>query len=1168
MKDRKTMVLTVIAIVTLSLLVIAATFAYFQAMNSASGSTTVTTQNETIGSVIVTNPTESLYLKLSAYDMQENKKNTSYYATPLKNTEGSTYSTGKVNNVISNYEISGGADDTVYSCSYKLSVVAPSNIQKGDMTLELTGIGSKIEGLSTLSIDLAETKNKYTVTFSRIGNGSGNLLAGDIIFNNTNKDQSYLAGQNINASISLTGLNCVIEKIEGPDLYDDTLTPVIYDGDNWKIVESNDEDWYDYTNQEWANAVILKSDSDKGVGDTLSVEGSDPDVLAMYVWIPRYEYRIQGKYGLGGTSASSPGEIEVNFISKSIIEPSDGYIIHPAFTIGAEELSGIWVGKFEMGHSSSSTLTLGCVSESCGEANNLRILPDQPSLRSNSTSSFFYSIKSMEQDGNVFGINKGTTDSHMMKNSEWGAVAYLSQSQFGKYGNDDYSGANKEIYMNNSSSYYTGRSGGSYPGNVSTNTYGTYTYDGYLLNENTKTTTKEMNKIASTTGNITGIYDMSGGSWEYTMGVFANSDGELYSGYDKYDSNSGFSGRVYVDNLEYVGVDFPNSKYYDKYTAYSGTTIDQYTSCNGGPCYGHALGETSGWNGNYTNMVKASGPWAARSGSYSDGGSAGIFGIAATKGNKTTMSTRAVLTSKSSVTKEYETYDNGEIVYFDVESGKKCTNYNIENSKTGYNGIDNRTGSQNSCLKFYAFNDNGGNTINLLLDHNTTATSKWNTTGESTDGPITTLGLLKNDTEDWKGTIEPSNYTTGVEGRRYTVNYDGMNARLITSNEIGRIVGYTGWNENKSVTNITFYFDSRINTQSSTCKEGNTTECKFGWLYDRTDLSCDYEGCYNNADVETSGYWTASSSAVTSTTEAHQVCGGNVIYGVSHHGKQGYTCPQQEGHYGIRPVIEVLKDDLQNKNNSICQLADDSEVAEGEYGAKYVCKVNPNKPEYTFYLMDNNDDGTSDLIMSHNINASGEEVIPEVSSDLGLIECAPGKVICEAYYETNYDNRYGPVSAMTYLYNATKNWTNVSPVNFEYRDKEVQGGEYGYTSFKSVDGISVITASDGSTTTIGSESKPLRTRMPVIVRGINSTYSHLNEISYGAINFLANLSSDPYEGNGPFGYWTLSSDVYTYRTYLGVYVNSGGLGTNGFLRGGDTWYVGGGVRPVITVKLK
>ena len=125
-----------------------------------------------------------------------------------------------------------------------------------------------------------------------------------------------------------------------------------------------------------------------------------------------------------------------------------------------------------------------------------------------------------------YGFN-GSYDTHMIKNTEWGAVAYLSQSKYGKYGNSNYTGANREIYQNKSSQYITGMSNG-IPSSDTTNTQ--VSYD-----------TADTGTGASTTGTIYGIYDMSGGSWEITMG-----------NYNDIISQSGF-------------VTLPSLKYYNKY---------------------------------------------------------------------------------------------------------------------------------------------------------------------------------------------------------------------------------------------------------------------------------------------------------------------------------------------------------------------------------------------------------------------------------------------------------------------------------------------------------------------------------------------------------------------------------------------------------------------------
>ena len=409
---------------------------------------------------------------------------------------------------------------------------------------------------------------------------------------------------------------CELMFVSKPNLFNGTLTPVRYDGSNW-IVANPNEDWYNYENQEWANAVILKNN--KTVGDIVNVDGFDSDVYAMYVWIPRYEYKIEGTYGKGGTeyitsdetdAIITPGEIEVNFIPENNTKPSNGYHINSAFTFGSTNLSGIWVGKFETSHetlsSSSDANNLGCSNENCERSDGLRILPNVQALRHNDNSNFFYASRSMGRSGNPFGIDSSVTDSHMIKNSEWGIVAYLSQSKYGKYGNSSYTGANKEVYINNSSNRYTGRSAGSAVSGY--NASGTYTYN---ININ--------GTGASTTGNIYGVYDMNGGCWERGMG-----------NYNGYLGSSGFT-------------TLPVAKYYDKYT-----TPTTPTACNGEICYGQATSETAHWYSDLTALkllLDENRPWTGRSGGYSDSENAGIFYINEHSGAQTAgYSFRLVLT--------------------------------------------------------------------------------------------------------------------------------------------------------------------------------------------------------------------------------------------------------------------------------------------------------------------------------------------------------------------------------------------------------------------------------------------------------------------------------------------------------------------------------------------
>ena len=78
----------------------------------------------------------------------------------------------------------------------------------------------------------------------------------------------------------------------------------------------------------------------------------------------------------------------------------------------------------------------------------------------------------------------------MIKNTEWGAFTYLSQSKYGKYGNINYSGTNKEVAINNCSSYITGIGGDTVSASSSSTTCTTNTYE------------MEKGQAASTTGTI------------------------------------------------------------------------------------------------------------------------------------------------------------------------------------------------------------------------------------------------------------------------------------------------------------------------------------------------------------------------------------------------------------------------------------------------------------------------------------------------------------------------------------------------------------------------------------------------------------------------------------------------------------------------------------------
>src|SRR5699024_5953484 len=133
--------------------------------------------------------------------------------------------------------------------------------------------------------------------------------------------------------------------------------------------------------------------------------------------------------------------IDVKFIKTTQTTADEGYIIHPAFTKDkanggwTEELPGIWVGKYETSQSDAGTTNMG-------SSGIVQIKPNVTSWRGMTIGEMYEKAKAYSTE----------LKSHMLKNSEWGAVAYLTHSKYGRN--------RTEIAINNSSDYITGTSGG------------------------------------------------------------------------------------------------------------------------------------------------------------------------------------------------------------------------------------------------------------------------------------------------------------------------------------------------------------------------------------------------------------------------------------------------------------------------------------------------------------------------------------------------------------------------------------------------------------------------------------------------------------------------------------------------------------------------------------
>ena len=213
---------------------------------------------------------------------------------------------------------------------------------------------------------------------------------------------------------------------------------------------------------------------------------------------------------------------------------------------------------------------------------------------------------------------------------------------------------------------------------------------------------------------------------------------------------------------------------------------------------------------------------------------------------------------KVSTTKSFK---NGTAVYYNPETGNKCSKEEAKST----------TGTKRGCMKWYVFNDREGNaTVNVILDHNTTARVAWNSAGNNSEMKDVKI-KLEEDTKDWKNT-----------------------ARLITANEVAKITGNTVFDASKENQDW-FYLDSNNQTQTA----NSTNKSKYAWLFDYT-YDCTNYGC-NTSDSSTLtlGYWT-------STTET----------GTTNHAWRVFSSGDLTIDYvdtpdsGIRPVITISKSDI------------------------------------------------------------------------------------------------------------------------------------------------------------------------------------------------------------------------------------------------------------------
>ena len=518
------------------------------------------------------------------------------------------------------------------------------------------------------------------------------------------------------------GMNRVSDDYDGDGRvavdYDENMIPVAYDETTktWRVVtntelQQNPKNWYNYTKKQWANALTVSKsslqsfrDKQTGVDSNTAIQtNNNPDILGYWVYIPRYAYEVMRpnaidkfvteqnfdivfetakdmkKIPATTCSTNSDHRDYRNDCAHDRTYPGNDnakangrttWATHPAFTWtytsdvnGLDrtvETNGFWIGKFE----------------TTGTQTNPTIKPNQLANIEDDGIGMFYSRAKSVGVSDEYNIgeanfrwssikkpqenshNLASTTSHMLKNDEWGAVAYLSASKFGAgagnvrrnaatngYSRDNYDADGDETSYN-----FAGITGcGPAQQTPQTPPYISTYDDGSTLNKTTiesptacsQDTSRaydgSLGVLASTTGNIYGVYDMAGSRAEYVVAAITEATDQS----DSIPHNEYSDGFSTMPTEPYVNI----FKYSDGFVAgYASSGNMNY--CRWETCGGQALievaavqsvwsysgsdyGEPDMWGQSSTDMpFDWNGiVWTSRGGTTMDIGESGIFAV-------------------------------------------------------------------------------------------------------------------------------------------------------------------------------------------------------------------------------------------------------------------------------------------------------------------------------------------------------------------------------------------------------------------------------------------------------------------------------------------------------------------------------------------------------------
>lgn len=483
-------------------------------------------------------------------------------------------------------------DDTT-SNNYTEKITLKTPVKEGDTSAILIYDGYEVEIDSDVKVSKVNGEN-YN---GNSGTSGDNSNSG----NNTNKKDDVAS---VKSDIQVT--------------LADGMIPIKYSS-GWYICSKDDPEWFDYEKKLYANITLMddlatdkhtneqikamttREQLESLAGDKITTYGS------MFVWIPRYAYKItsgyhQGgsytgysySYVSGGTYRLNEREVKVSGTTSIKFIDTDNYyrdgsgkvtnftsaayydyVVNPAFDWGEVKLEGIWVAKYEASVSDTQNYNDDYAEVKYVPGKNVGNKGDSldPYVGMNMNECIARAkLLTPSSDKNYYGTANSVIDAHLMKNVDWGAVTYMA-------------------YDSN---------------------YGTVP----------SVVTSQTLHGGSMNGNETGIYDMAGKNWEYVAGYVKSSSST------KSDENATYRYTLY--SLA--------DKYKDIYPAVSTSYYQADPSLIMDECYskiGDAMFETgrcgtddyNAWDQDWNDFPRSDWPCIVRGGAYNMGTGAGLCAV-------------------------------------------------------------------------------------------------------------------------------------------------------------------------------------------------------------------------------------------------------------------------------------------------------------------------------------------------------------------------------------------------------------------------------------------------------------------------------------------------------------------------------------------------------------